>query len=292
LLNSTVLEVSIGLLFCFGSVALVASSIYEALASILKLRAASLLAGVKSMLNDPKFSDLAMKVYNHAMVNPRDGGVATPGDPPAMKPSYIEPRAFAVALIESVGGISTTFDQLKGKIDDIKNPQVHDLLAGMYARADKSLERLHAQVAAWFDAGMDRVSGGYKRQAQLFTFLIALALAALLNIDSFHLFSTLWRHPELSAKIAAGTTATREAWENLDSLPVGWGQGFFASVSVVGVFGWLVTATSALFGAPFWFDLLQRLVNIRGAGGKPAERPVALTLPAVPAAPVAPAANP
>ena len=272
MLNSTVLEVSIGMLFCFGSVALVASSIYEAIASILKLRAASLLAGVKSMLNDPKFSDLAMKVYNHAMVNPRDGGVATPGDPPAMKPSYIEPRAFAVALIESVGGISTTFDQLKGKIDDIKNAQIHDLLAGMYARADKSLEKLHAQVAAWFDAGMGRVSGGYKRQAQLVTFLIALAVAALLNIDSFHLFSTLWRHPEIAAKLPTGAAANN-AWQNLDSLPIGWPQGLFASVTTIGVFGWLITATSALFGAPFWFDRLQRLVNIRGAGTKPAEKP-------------------
>ncbi|HEY7372021.1 MAG TPA: hypothetical protein VIF57_07555, partial [Polyangia bacterium] len=201
MLNSTVLEVSIGMLFCFGSVALVASSLYEAIASILKLRAASLLSGVKSLLNDPSFSDLAMKVYNHAMVNPRDGGVAKPGTPPAMKPSYIEPRAFAVALIDSVGGLSTTFDQLKGKIDNISNTQIRDLLAGMYERADNSVEKLRAQVAAWFDAGMDRVSGGYKRQAQLFTFLIGLAVAALLNIDTFHLFNTLWRHPEIAAKL-------------------------------------------------------------------------------------------
>jgi hypothetical protein len=32
----------------------------------------------------------------------------------------------------------------------------------------------------------------------------------------------------------------------------------------------LVTASTAVFGAPFWFDLLQRLVQIRGTGIKPA----------------------
>ena len=52
MLSSTVLEVAIGLVFCSGSVAIVASSIYEAVASILKLRANTLLQGVKDLLNN------------------------------------------------------------------------------------------------------------------------------------------------------------------------------------------------------------------------------------------------
>ncbi|MBB4841838.1 hypothetical protein HNP55_000333 [Paucibacter oligotrophus] len=35
--------------------------------------------------------------------------------------------------------------------------------------------------------------------------------------------------------------------------------------------GWLGTAMAVTLGAPFWFDLLGRLVKIRGAGGKPDE---------------------
>ncbi len=35
------------------------------------------------------------------------------------------------------------------------------------------------------------------------------------------------------------------------------------------VLGWILTATALTLGAPFWFDLLQKFVNIRGAGGKP-----------------------
>ena len=35
--------------------------------------------------------------------------------------------------------------------------------------------------------------------------------------------------------------------------------------------GWLATALMVSFGAPFWFDLLQQVVNRRGAGPKPAE---------------------
>jgi hypothetical protein len=35
--------------------------------------------------------------------------------------------------------------------------------------------------------------------------------------------------------------------------------------------GWLVTAMAASLGAPFWFDILNKLVNLR-VGGKPPEQ--------------------
>ncbi len=35
------------------------------------------------------------------------------------------------------------------------------------------------------------------------------------------------------------------------------------------LFGWLATALAGMLGAPFWFELLQKLVNLRGTGPKP-----------------------
>lgn len=37
--------------------------------------------------------------------------------------------------------------------------------------------------------------------------------------------------------------------------------------------GWLITAGATVLGAPFWFDTLKKLVNIRGTGVNPAEKP-------------------
>jgi hypothetical protein len=34
------------------------------------------------------------------------------------------------------------------------------------------------------------------------------------------------------------------------------------------VFGWIITALSISLGAPFWFDLLNKLVKLRGTGSK------------------------
>lgn len=38
------------------------------------------------------------------------------------------------------------------------------------------------------------------------------------------------------------------------------------------VAGWLVTAFATLLGAPFWFDLLQTVIRIKGAGPSPREK--------------------
>lgn len=32
--------------------------------------------------------------------------------------------------------------------------------------------------------------------------------------------------------------------------------------------GWLITAIATVFGAPFWFDTLQKFVQLRGAGSQ------------------------
>ena len=38
------------------------------------------------------------------------------------------------------------------------------------------------------------------------------------------------------------------------------------------VMGIILSAGAAAQGAPFWFDLLKRLVNVRGSGTKPDEK--------------------
>ncbi|MGH7962279.1 MAG: hypothetical protein ACRERD_10730 [Candidatus Binatia bacterium] len=35
------------------------------------------------------------------------------------------------------------------------------------------------------------------------------------------------------------------------------------------IVGWLITGVAVSIGAPFWFDLLNKLVDFRGAGKRP-----------------------
>jgi hypothetical protein len=321
--NSTILDVAIGLVFCFASVALFVSAVNEALASALKLRHKTLLAGIKQLLNDPSASGLVLKLYNHALVNPLSttvpssaGATSAPVQPslPSVLPAYIPSRNFANALIDVIQEVPGDIASVTSAVGRIGDPQIRQLLQGFLARAQGSTELLQSQIADWFDGAMDRVSGGYKRRAQLVTFALGIATAAAFNIDSFYVLSQLWARPSLAAAVsgpsaaamiaaaassplarstapgsgASASSASSEPFPvdqwmgELRTLPVGWDNNrkwptasepgtlfpaVFAYLSFL--VGLVVTGSSAVFGAPFWFDLLQRLVQIRGTGAKP-----------------------
>jgi hypothetical protein len=273
MLNSSVLEVAIGLTFCYGTVALIVSTLQESLAALFRLRANTLLDGVKSMLNDPRFEGLARAIYAHPLVNPHTDGTAASEKALASKPSYIEPAHFAIALVDSLWKAPGDFMQLKSAIDGIPDPQLRTALQGMYGRA-RDLQQFQDMLAGWFDNAMARMSGAYKRQQLLVSLLLSLLLAILFNIDSIHLFRTLWQQPALAAHLQQAPDALDPALiDAMMTLPIGW-ESFPPRLSAdfaLQVAGWMITASTTLFGAPFWFDLMQRVVRMRGTGAKPEE---------------------
>jgi hypothetical protein len=280
MLGSTVLEVAIGLSFCYGTVALIVTTVQEALASLFRLRANTLLAGVKSMLNDPAFDGLARAVYAHPLVNPHTDGTAVDERGLRSRPSYIEPAHFAIALVDSLWKVPGDFIQLRSSIEAIPDPQLRAALLSMVSRA-RDLQQFQDMLAGWFDNAMARMSGTYKRNQLLISLLLSLLLAILFNIDSIHLFRTLWLQPGLAAHIKDVPAGLDPAViRDLMALPIGWTT--FPPVLnadfALQVAGWLITATTALFGAPFWFDLMQRVVRMRATGAKPEEVPVAVRI--------------
>ena len=206
--QSTIVDVVIGLIFTFCAVSLAVSALTEALATALKWRAKNLLDGVADLLNDPQVTGLALDIYNHGLVNPQSSGTAKSKAGIEVKPSYIDPRQFASAFVEVAGIASnasaTTAAQVNGAIAGIPNPQLQKALQGMADRAGGDLNKLRAEISQWFDDAMDRLSGVYKRQIQVWSFVIALLLCIILNIDSLRIAKTLWEEPAVAAGIASG----------------------------------------------------------------------------------------
>lgn len=269
--GSTVLEVAIGLAFCYGTLALVVTTLQEALAAAFRLRAGMLQDAVKLMLNDPGFDGMARVLYAHPLVNPRAGATDPAARLPArLRPSYIEPANFAIALVDAIRGKQGS---LEADIAAVADPQLRRTLQTLYLQAGGDLQRFQAALAGWFETAMERLSGVYKRRQLLISFLVSLLLSILFNIDSIHLFQTLWQHPAMAAHITMvpdGLDA--EVMAQLWVLPIGW-QAFPPVLDAdfaLQASGWLVTASTTLFGAPFWFDVLQRAINLRGTGAKPA----------------------
>jgi len=61
------------------------------------------------------------------------------------------------------------------------------------------------------------------------------------------------------------------------SLPIFWTEEKNRPSSLdewlIAIGGWLITIAALSLGAPFWFDALNKLSNLRMAGKKPAEAP-------------------
>ena len=315
--GSAVLDLAVGLIFCFLTVSLAAGTVVEAISSITKWRAKTLRKGVGELLNDPQLQGLAGELYAHAAINPLGPGVAAPIK---NEPAYIDRQLFANALMD-LTGISeqvAAASRQAGQPDEVRptlealhaavtakcralgNPQLQQFLTGIVERSFGDVDKIRTDLSTWFDHSMDRVSGAYKRWTQAVAFIVALALAVGLNIDTVTVAKVLWTQPKLAEQLklspapqasapAGGskpdTAATPDMVQLLEelntTLPIGWAHGFWyhdkdnlLSPGEFGIalMGWLITALATLFGAPFWFDLLQTVIRLKGAGPSPKEK--------------------
>jgi hypothetical protein len=168
--------------------------------------------------------------------------------------------------------------------------QVRDFLTRTVGRTAGDAAKLHTEIASWFDTSMDRVSGTYKRKSQLISFLVALVLAAVLNIDVVQAGKALWLQPlDEKALVSVEKSSTyQDALQRIEQagVPIGWSAAHYPFVwgqhgflfqwgpwdwATAGI-GWLLAAVSTLFGAPFWFDSLQMIVRLKGSGPSPREK--------------------
>lgn len=148
----------------------------------------------------------------------------------------------------------------------------------------------------WFNESMDRVSGWYRRKAKFLAIAIGFVMAVVLNADTVHVANTLWTDSNLRASLAAGAAAYLEGASKdeiadvqvsdlLDTLsksdlPIGWrlgegsgGEGRAIALQphqnmLIALIGWIITGFALSLGSSFWFDMLNKVVNVRGSGPK------------------------
>ncbi len=258
--GSAILEVAVGLAFVYFLLAVIASHINEMIAGLLGWRASALGSGIRSMLPD---TDLADKVWQHPLIT----GL---GGKPGRAPSYVPASTFTTALLDVIGAS-------KEKWADLPEGNSRDALMSLHQAAGSDQARLRAEIANWYDATMDRVSGIYKRQVMVLTLAVAAAITVLFGVDTIAIATTTWQDQGLRAALSAGAQAASPAGleDTLNTLsafdiPLGW------VVLPQTVFGWflkviglILTTLAVSLGAPFWFDLLKRFTNPRSSGPVP-----------------------
>ncbi|MGV3572453.1 MAG: hypothetical protein ACO1PB_17770 [Ramlibacter sp.] len=212
------------------------------------------------------------------------------------RPSYMQASTFATVLADCIGqrwgGGRGRFDDFGMAVAAMPEGPLRFLLQGMVHDARGDPAKLRATVEAWFDETMVRVGGWYKRRIQVLLMVIGLLVAAVMNIDAIHIAGALSTQSDLRNSLAAratqmaavptagapqnGRTQVEAAHDELrkSRLPMGWeGWQPIQGWSMLLPLGWLVTAFAASFGAPFWFDLINKLAPLRSSGAKPAAAP-------------------
>ncbi len=172
-----------------------------------------------------------------------------------------------------------TAQEVEAIIANIPSKHLRDSLMMIWQSVDKDVNAFRAGVERWFDRAMERVSGWYKRRAQLLLFFIGLAVAVVVNADAIRTADQLWKDDGVRSALVTqlGTQAPNPAadkvLDKLDDLgfPIGWGgsknpEGWEILAAVA---GWLITGVAVTFGAAFWFDFLGKVSNLRSAGQTP-----------------------
>jgi hypothetical protein len=310
--GSDILDAAIGLFFVYLLFSALCSAINEWIVGhLFKWRARTLEKALAGMLGDKQ---TATAFFNQPLIK----SLATDAK---ARLSYLSPSMFVDGLIALVGEnagqpqspptinaleevardpqkLFQSLDMMEGK------PQLQATLRSLLAGAQE-IEAAREKLESWFNEGMERATGWYKRHVQACLIVLAILVAVLFNVNTFTIARALLNDSKLRAALAAaaaetvnqsaakGTNAlpqqTVEAIQTqigaLD-LPIGWAwhtnivQIEGKSVQQVTrpgsdedwwmwIGGLVVTAGALSLGAPFWFDVLNKAVNLRSTGKKP-----------------------
>jgi hypothetical protein len=286
---TAVLDIAIGLGFVFLVFSLVASTIVEWGSAVRDRRARSLKLALRDILG----AELTSELLGHPVIR----GIAPPRPRSWRRslpePSYLPRKAVALALADMARqSASAPLQAAQSRLHRLMRTLKSELVpAGSNQNLAIDAEVLF-RVEHWFDEQMARTTSAYKRWTQLGTLVVALSLTVGFDIDAGRIARRLFSDAAVRSALAA--TASAEVVERtlaqvqaepaagtIGELPIGWTRSLSEALAggvegaLATLAGWAISIIAIGLGAPFWFDLLNRLVSLRQTGPRPADSIVA-----------------
>ncbi|MDX2280189.1 MAG: hypothetical protein NW218_11405 [Saprospiraceae bacterium] len=291
----TILSVIIGIVFVLMLFSLLASTVMEILAALLSLRGLHLLRTLKNMLGDQTSKFLEHPFFRQLAYAT---GRKTPMTAYSL-PAWINKSTFSAILTDLLE--SNSGGELEQKIHALPDGDLKELLLYLYRQTDGTIRQFKDKVENWFDEVMERASDWYKRSTKWWLFGVGFVMAIIFNTDTIQIYTSLSTNSVLREDFV--TLATTFIEKN-DSIPtfdanqakalevvvpqfeamaktykesvasplgLGWNESQFKLTTtqwLVKLLGWLLSGIAVTFGAPFWFEILKKLISIKsGAGG-------------------------
>lgn len=111
---------------------------------------------------------------------------------------------------------------LRDALQDFPFTKVRDALVPLVDAAGQDAAKARQNIEEWFNSSMDRISGWYKRRAQVAIFVIGMVVAVWLNADTIRIVKALSSDKDLRAVLVAQAEAY--ATENAKSAGGGGGN--------------------------------------------------------------------
>ena len=299
--GSEILEIAIGLVFLYLLLSLICSSINEFIASLLNSRAANLEKTLHHLLDNETKNNvstseesIATRLLKHPLIENLNRPSGLFWDEKA--PSYIPANIFSNALLDTIAprndSGSRSIDDISIAVNKLPVSRLRASLLLLITQAGRRTDLLEHNIEKWFDEVMERASAWYKRKTYTVIFYLSLLVTISLNADTLMISETLWRDSGLRASLVtqaeqlakSGQTDTKQILKVVNAklenraLPIGWScSGDIPRCNLNStsdyfnkILGLLLTAMAVSLGAPFWFDVLNRVVSLRSTGNKPA----------------------
>ena len=154
-----------------------------------------------------------------------------------------------------------------------------------------ALHQFQKEVEQWFDNGMERAGGVYKRNAKGVAFLIGITIAVAANVDTLNIIDHLSTDSLMRATINYYSQELIDNNPNPDELdmegiqnqvdvaldnvklPIGWDQELTNQtvenqlstylVWLKRLLGWIISGIAISMGADFWFNLLKKILDVK-----------------------------
>lgn len=286
------LDILIGMMTVYFMFGIACTAIVEAISAWTRIRSQNLDVALNEFLSGDlsQNQQFITQFFEHPLIQSLSKGNQG-------RPSYIPPDIVAQvveALVVSKSAMATLSAGVNAMPGNAKNNRIKGILETVVAQTGNNAATFRNAVAKQFDAVMDRASGWYKRKMQTITLIVATVLVLGGNIDSLNLATVLASNPDVREKMVAiaqqEVNEAKNQAQDKERIAIakgkynhaidvmqsagfelgwkGWPQG--VAEWLAKVVGLLVTIFAVSLGGPFWFDILQRVMQVRSTGPKPA----------------------
>ncbi len=268
------IEAAIGLVAIYLALSIVVTAANDWVASITKIRASTLRRGVTRMLSESGRESL----YASPLVR------ALGDDDPTWIPTDLFAGETLRQWLRAADLADAGLDDVRARLAELGDGDVPEPLRPLVALAGRgfeTLDELEGRVGTWFDSVMQEASASYRRRMQVYGFGVGMVLCFLLNADTVRFVEAVVTDDGARAALAAWTEAyagsgavpTSIPTGLLGAIPLGWTQAAWNALMAGGTwtfltkfFGLVATSLAVSLGAPFWFQILNSLGNLRGSG--------------------------